>query len=329
MEKSLDIPGYKIKKELGCGGMSRVYLAFEEKLKRFVALKVLLPSLAEKSRITRRFIKEARTAAQLQHSNIVSIFDVGKKDQFYYFAMEYLKDSLKDRLKRTSTLKPDEALHIIREMAKALAYAHKKGYIHRDIKPDNIMFREDGAVVLVDFGIVKALKSETKLTKTGMSVGTPKYMSPEQIRAQNIDGRADIYSLGIVLYETLVGRAPYEAEDVIALAMKHAEEPVPQLPARLKKYQPLLDKMLAKNPRDRVKGAEGLIRLIDALVYKLRLERDAATTKIIRRRSRPFRAILGYLITALVVAALIYGSCHFLKKTQTQESNESTYHKNP
>lgn len=315
MTQSVDIPGYRIKRELGAGGMSRVFLAFEEKLKRPVALKVLLPAFAQRSRVTRRFIKEARTAAQLRHSNIVSIFDVGKKGDCYYIAMEYLRESLMDRLKKTS-IKPQGALHIIKETAGALAYAHKRGYIHRDIKPDNIMFRDDGAVVLVDFGIVKALKSETKLTRTGMSVGTPKYMSPEQIRAQKIDGRADIYSLGIVLYEILVGRPPYDAEDVVALAMKHTEEPVPQLPARLKSFQPLLDKMLAKNPRDRVRNAEGLIRLIDALQYKLKTERDAVTTRVIKRRPRRLKAILGYLLLVLVAAALVYGSCHLLKESK-------------
>jgi serine/threonine-protein kinase PpkA len=311
METPLNIPGYKIKKELGSGGMSRVYLAFENKLKRPVALKVLLPHLANNSRIKRRFIKEARTAAQLRHSNIVSIYDVGKEKDSYYISMEYLKESLKDRLRRSSSLKPEEALHIVKETAKALSYAHRKGFIHRDIKPDNIMFREDGAIVLVDFGIVKVVKSATRLTKTGVSIGTPKYMSPEQVRASRIDGRADIYSLGIVLYEALVGRAPYKAEDVIALAVKHAEEPVPQLPSRLKCYQPLIDKMLAKAPKDRVKNAEGVIRLIDAINFKVKQEKEAAATKSIKTRGKPRKPFLKYFIIILAAAGLVAG-CVFL-----------------
>lgn len=314
MEKSLNIPGYKIKRELGAGGMSRVFLAIENKLKRPVALKVLLSHLANNSRVTRRFIKEARTAAHLRHSNIVSIYDVGKEKDCYYIAMEYLKESLKDRLRKSSNLKPEEALYIVKETAKALSYAHQKGFIHRDIKPDNIMFRSDGAVVLVDFGIVKALKSATKLTKTGMSVGTPKYMSPEQVKAAKIDGRADIYSLGIVLYEALVGRAPYKAEDVIALAVKHAEEPVPQLPGRLKAYQPLIDKMLAKNPKDRVKSADGLIRLIDAINYKIKQEKEAAATKTVKTKGKDKKSILAYFIISLVLAALIAGVIFLIVK---------------
>jgi serine/threonine-protein kinase PpkA len=280
MEHLLQIPGYKIKKELGSGGMAMVFLALEEDLERQVALKVLFPDLSKNDRITKRFKKEAKTAAQLQHTNIVSIFKVAKWKDFHYISMEYLKDSLRDCLKKTLRVKPKEALNIVREVAKALSYAHEKGYIHRDIKPDNIMFRHDGTVVLVDFGIVKALHEESKLTKTGMSIGTPQYMSPEQIHARKLDGRADIYSLGIVLYEILVGHVPYQSNDLVTVALKHTEAPIPILPKRLVVCQPLIDKMLAKNPRDRVQDGKGIIRLIDALHFKIKEEEEKKVKRI-------------------------------------------------
>lgn len=314
MTKSIDIPGYKVKKELGAGGMAKVYLALDTKLDRAVALKVLSPAFAENSRITKRFIKEAKTAAQLQHSNIVSIFDVGKQGTMYYFAMEYLRENLKERIKQGGGIKPREALAIIKEVAKALSYAHKKGFVHRDIKPDNIMFRKDGAVVLVDFGIVKAVNEKTKLTRTGISVGTPQYMSPEQIKASKVDGRSDIYSLGIVLYELLTGKLPYQADDVVKLALQHTGGPIPKLPEKLKDFQPLIDKMLAKNPHERVRNAEGLIRLIDALDYKFKEK----TTKIQhapakRRRKAP----LGFFL--LIMIALVVGTGYLVLESKRKQ----------
>ena len=145
----------------------------------------------------------------------------------------------------------------------------RKGFVHRDIKPDNILFREDGTPVLTDFGIAKALDSTTKLTRTGMWVGTPHYMSPEQIRGADIDGRADFYSLGIVFYEMLIGKVPYEATDPIAVCMKHMHEPIPVLPASLSRYQPLLEGLLAKDPEQRVASSGELQRLIDGLIGEI------------------------------------------------------------
>ncbi|MGD2086783.1 MAG: protein kinase [Candidatus Aminicenantes bacterium] len=315
MTKSIDIPGYKVKKELGAGGMAKVYLAVDTKLDRPVALKILSPAFAENSRITKRFIKEAKTAAQLQHSNIVSIFDVGKKGTMNYFAMEYLQENLKDRIKQGAGLKPREALAIIRDVAKALSYAHKKGFVHRDIKPDNIMFRKDGAVVLVDFGIVKAVNEKTKLTRTGISVGTPQYMSPEQIKARKVDGRSDIYSLGIVLYELLTGRLPYQADDLVKLALQHTGDPIPKLPEKLKDFQPLIEKMLAKNPHERVRNAEGLIRLIDALDFKFKEK----TTKIQQAPSKRRKKAPVVIILLILVGAAIGVGYFMMESKRNQE----------
>jgi serine/threonine protein kinase len=310
MSKTIKIPGYKIRKELGVGGMARVYLAEELKLERPVALKVLSPLIAENPRVMRRFMREAKIAAQMQHSNIVSIFDVGKHDGTCYIAMEYLTEDLKKRIEDGPRMRPGDALNILKEIAKALSYAHKKGFIHRDIKPDNIMFRRDGVVVLVDFGIVKALNENEKsrLTRTGTSIGTPKYMSPEQIKAYRIDGRSDIYSLGIVFFEMLTGEVPYKGDDVVTLAMKHLDEPVPQLPDRLCDFQPLIDKMLAKNPRSRVKDGEGLIRLIDALLFQLkaRTERVIIQEPVKEKKSNKLLTFTASLLVIILITGSLY-----------------------
>lgn len=318
-----NIRGYSIKKQLGVGGMSRVYLANDPKLKRNIAVKVLLSSYASDKRVTKRFVKEARTAAQLQHSNIISIYDVGKQGNKYYIAMEYLKESLKDKI-RKNTFKNDieNILKVTRTIADALHYAHRKGFIHRDIKPDNIMFRDDGTLVLLDFGIVKALRSESNLTRTGMSVGTPKYMSPEQMRAKKVDERSDIYSLGIVLYEMLTGTTPYRDDDLITLAMKHAQGPIPELPKKYDYIQPLLNKMIAKKPSERVRDCEGLIRLIDALLYRIKSDKTGSVRKYEKRtkRSGPGndnfskRGLIGLIVALIIIAVLITASVFLIRE---------------
>ena len=266
MGEEIKIPGYKIIKELGQGGMAKVYYGIQERLEREVAIKILLPSMTEQTNTRQRFIKEAKTAAKLSHPNIITIHDVGNYGLTFYIAMEYIKGgSLKDRIKERGKIEIDESLNIIESISKALDYAHSKGFIHRDIKPENIMFRKDGTPVLVDFGIAKAVGSNTRLTKTGMSIGTPHYMSPEQARGKELDGRSDYYSLGVVFYEMLTGKVPYDAEDSIAIAVKHIQEPVPKLPQSLSKYQIILDKMMAKDKEERIKSGKELREIISKL----------------------------------------------------------------
>ncbi len=260
------IPGYTIDRELGQGGMARVYLAHEHKLDRTVALKVLLPSYAELPNAVERFTREARTSAKLVHSNIITIHDVGSCGDAHYIAMEYLEGgSIKERIQR-GPVDPAQAFLIVRQVASALQYAHEQGYIHRDIKSDNIMFRRDGTAVLTDFGIARAVSSATKLTKPGMSVGTPHYMSPEQGRGKTLDGRSDIYSLGVVLYEMLTGHVPFEAEDDIAIVVKHIQEPPPRLPAQLSRYQGLLDAFLEKDPEKRLASGRDVCVSLEPLL---------------------------------------------------------------
>ncbi len=263
MNKLPQIPGYQVIKKLGQGGMADVYPGIQEKLQRQVAIKVMVPLLFRDEQFSKRFIKEAQTAAQLNHPNIITIHDVGETGDSYYIVMEYLEESLSQRLKQRGFFPPREALEVVRMIACALDYAHKKGFIHRDIKPDNIMFRADGTAVLVDFGIARAMDSTTHLTRTGMSIGTPHYMSPEQCKGEKIDGRSDIYSLGVQLYEIITGEVPYKAENTAGIIIKHIQDPIPRLPDRLSRYQPLIDKMMAKERDKRFQGGEELIRFID------------------------------------------------------------------
>lgn len=263
----MNIPGYTIIRELGQGGMATVYLARQDRLGREVALKVMKPLAIAGDDFISRFIKEGQIIAQLQHPQIVIIYDFDTADGLHYFSMEYLpRGTLAARIKEGLT--PRDAIAIARLIAKALAAAHARGIVHRDVKPQNIMFREDGTAVLTDFGIARAARSSAEsmqLTGFGMVIGSPPYMSPEQSMGQPIDARSDIYSLGIVLYEMLTRQLPYQADDPISLAMKHCTAPIPRLPDDLKGYQPLLERMIAKKPEDRFSTAEQLIRYLDSL----------------------------------------------------------------
>ncbi|MDP2229231.1 MAG: protein kinase [Moraxellaceae bacterium] len=258
------IPGYTLISTLGKGGMATVYLAMHEKFEREVALKVMAPALSADAGFRERFLREAKIVAKISHPNIVTVYDVNEVDGVHYIAMEYHSGGdLKARLREGLSVR--EALTITKEIARALAYAHSKGYVHRDIKPDNILFRVDGSAVLTDFGIAKATEGDANLTQMGMVAGTPKYMSPEQARGQQLDGDSDLYSLGIVLFEMLTGRLPYEASDAIALGIMHMNAPIPKLEGRLAHFQPLLDRLLAKQAAQRPQNGTELIREIEAL----------------------------------------------------------------
>jgi serine/threonine-protein kinase PpkA len=259
----IEIPGYRIVRPLGRGGMATVYLALQESVQREVALKVMSPTLASDAQFGERFLREARIAAKLRHPHVVQVHDVGNVEHHHYIAMEYLPGG--PALTRTGEAREVPfALRVIREIAGALHYAQSKGVVHRDIKPDNILLREDGAAVLTDFGIARA-SDNTRMTRTGAIIGTPHYMSPEQARGLPLDGRADLYSLGIVFYELLVGRVPYQADDSLAVGIMHITAPLPRLPAPLASLQPLLHRLLAKEPEQRFQHGGELAEAIDAI----------------------------------------------------------------
>jgi serine/threonine protein kinase len=258
---------YEILEELGRGGMAIVFKAREKQLERDVAIKVLPFSLAFDKEFVERFQREARTSAKLEHPSIIPIYRVGKSGRVIYFVMKFLRGKpLSSVLAARGTLPPAEIRQILVQVARALAYAHKSGIVHRDIKPDNIMFDEHGLAVVTDFGIAKAA-SGGKLTGTGMSIGTPHYMSPEQARAQALDGRSDLYSLGVVAYQSLTGRVPFDGEDSFSIGYKHIMEEIPTPPLETYDQRTVFEitrKMMAKAPDERFQSADDLVQALEA-----------------------------------------------------------------
>jgi serine/threonine-protein kinase PpkA len=258
------IPGYKILKKIGDGGMSSVYLSIQLSVGREVALKVLSPELRNEKNFIEKFFREANIVGTLSHPNIVSIYDVGTHDGHYYIAMDYLPgDACSDRIK-AGEIDLHTGLRIIRDIAAALDYAHERGFVHCDVKPDNILFRHDGSAVLTDFGIAIAANVASRGSIAGVA-GTPHYMSPEQTQGSGIDGRADLYSLGVVFYEMLVHEVPFKGKDAVAVAMKHMTAPIPQLPEHLREFQPVINRLLAKKPASRFQSGRELIAAIDVI----------------------------------------------------------------
>jgi serine/threonine-protein kinase len=257
---------YTLAEKLGRGGMAEVYKAYQENLDRYVAIKLMHTFLASEEDFLHRFKREARAMAALNHPNIVGIidFDVWKND-IYYLVMEYisggtLKEHLETLANNGETMPLEQAVSIARQMASALAYAHKRNMVHRDIKPANIMLDETGRAILTDFGIVKLMGAQSMAyTATGALIGTPSYMSPEQAMGRPGDERCDIYSLGVLLFQMTTGQLPFAADTPLAVVMKHVNEPVP-LPTEFNPSVPVdlqrvILKALAKNPDERYQTA--------------------------------------------------------------------------
>jgi len=258
---------YEIHAEIGRGGMGAVYKGYDPALDRYVAVKVLAPHLVWEKEFVQRFVREARAAARLKHSGIVTIYDVGQEGGWYYFVMEYLEgETLNEFVGHRGRLLPVEVIRILRPLADALDYAHHRGLVHRDVKPGNVIVGPEGPVTLTDFGIARAAQ-ETRLTATGTIVGTPEYMSPEQVRGLAAGARSDQYSLAVMAYELLSGQVPFDADSTLALLHMVVYEPpplicqaCPDLPAGV---DAVLNKALSKDPGDRYATCSAVVDALD------------------------------------------------------------------
>lgn len=250
------IRGYQMIRKLSASNHSAVYLARKESSEQEVVLKVLrqVPDIADSIGAFDRFLQEYELIADIDHRNIVKIYDLGVGDDHAHIAMEFLDGGdLKQRI--AAGINERTAVSYLRQIASALSEVHKVGILHRDLKPGNIMLRGDDSIALIDFGLAKRMRLEMEITGSGEIFGTPYYMSPEQGHGDEIDARSDVYSLGVIFYEMLAGEKPFRGDTAMSIIYQHAKSPVPLLPMPMAKYQALLNMMLAKRPEHRLNSA--------------------------------------------------------------------------
>jgi serine/threonine-protein kinase PpkA len=322
----MDIQGFTIKREIGKGGMATVYLATQESLHRDVVLK-LLDDQVDNSDLGERFLAEGRILASLKHPNIITIYDIGIADEQLYISMEYVQGGdLKQRLELP--VSAEEALEYLSQVSSALGEAHKHGIVHRDVKPANILFADNDTPILTDFGIAKEVDTEYDLTSTGIFLGSPNYVSPEQADGQKIDGRADIYSLGCIFYEMLTGSKPYISSSLIDIVIQHKQGPIPDLPEDLSEFQPLLNRMMAKQRDERFSDADELIAAIESLkrsrnTMETFADFDVTGTSDELRKKRASKILTGLMLLGLVM----FSSLKYVEisiKDDTKKNNIST-----
>ena len=319
----MDVPGFEIKKTIGKGGMGTAYLAIQESLGRQVVLKTMNTSQADQTDFLERFLNEGRIVAALRHPHIITIFDIGATDEVVYMSMEYVDGGdLKDKIQGGCS--EDEALNVVENIADALHFAHHEGVIHRDVKPANILYRGDSTPLLSDFGIAKQTKIDAELTSTGTILGSPFYMSPEQAEGHKVDGRADIYSLGIIFYEMLTGERPYPGDSAIKIIVQHIQSPIPTLPEEFKEYQALLNLLVAKSRDDRFPDAGTVANYIREI--RAKKEQALAGQDVIRAEVAPpeKKALLSaenarlFALTSMVVILVVgFGSFYYWSQYMT------------
>ncbi len=315
------VEGYSILARIGKGGMGAVFKAVHLETGRLVALKILPVNLARNRNYIRRFLREARSASQLSHPNVTRVYEVGNSRGIFYFSMEYVSgETLIVRIKRGGPMDAEEALDVAAQAAVGLAHAHGKGIVHRDVKPENIILREDGVVKLTDMGLAKKVDSvEQDITVTGQVVGTPCYMAPEQITSpKHVDHRVDIYGLGATLYHMVTGRRPLVAETSAQVMLRVLNEELLFLPDDdvPEAMQWLVRRMTAKSPAQRQQSMEEVLRDMDAVRRHLRGERSLPLKRLVSRMRRKTSegggvraasALALFVVVALTVAVLFFG----------------------
>lgn len=290
---------YTVVKELGVGGMGVVYQCRDEFLERDVAIKMLLPELVNNPKNLEVFKQEAKLAAQLEHPNIVTVYDIGVEKrgskQHYFVAMEYLPGGNLGNQTAIGALPVEHAINWMKQLANGLHYAHKMNVVHQDVKADNIFINKDGDLKIGDFGLARLMENKVFINPSTKGMGTPAYMSPELCRGEQQDHRSDIYSLGVLFFEMATGQLPYRAEGMIEMAMKHTTAPIPSA-RRLNPLVPslvdkLIRKMMEKSPDDRFQSLEAIIGVLDELIFELRVKRMGIKIDAKREDSKELLAL--------------------------------------
>ncbi|MCI2285033.1 serine/threonine protein kinase [Colwellia sp. MSW7] len=330
----MEIEGYEKIDDLGKGGMAFVYKSRHLSLDRIVALKVMDNKFNCDDSFTKRFQREARISAQLMHKHIVQIYDVGIFQGNNYLSMEYVPNGdLSDLLVQDPPLEENTIVECIKQMASALDFAASKRVVHRDIKPANILVRGKNDFVLADFGIAKSDDVASNLTEVGSIIGTPSYMSPEQSKGQTLDHRSDLYSLGVVFYQLLCNKVPYDGDSALSVGIKHLNSPVPPVIEKYLKYQPVIDKLLAKLPEDRYQSGAELANALDVindatllveqtLIRAPSIDTTATSveTEVLASSYRTKKGIIIALVSLLVVTVVL--SFIFLFPDDTQNTTQ-------
>lgn len=321
---TMQLERYRIESEIGRGAMATVFRAYDTQAERPVALKLLHRRFAGDDAIRGRFIQEARTIAQLRHRAIVPILHAAQVGEDFFLVMPLMEGgSLADRLQK-GPLPLVETLSVLERIASALDYAHANGIIHRDVKPDNILFDESGQAYLGDFGIIKVAESKLTITGTGL-IGTPAYMSPEQIQgSKDLDGRSDIYALGVVLFEMVSGHIPFDGDSEMAIAMKHVNAPVPSLREYARSlsidWQKIVNRAMAKDPKDRFSNGGEMIQAINLMSRGQDIGGRVPGSTHSSGGGRIPLLLLGMAVVVLLAVGLIF----IINRPDTPEQTENT-----